>query len=696
MPMESRVTMDFSKRLSSMDGDDGITAEEIFEMIDTDGDGNINIDEYKRMHRAITDLVRKEHQAISDHGQRAAKAEASNMRSHEKMIRAKRRNRLLWFVVSTLGVFLLASTALNTISQFYISELQKQMLVSDDGELIKKGSNVPVITAPDDVTVDLTGIAFLDEYQLQTLRSITLELDDGTSDVYRVTGYRKETSVMRIFTARGDEIEVAHGSGEISIVEGGTSGPGRQLANKLTLKKKKNKNKCKEDQGDDCRPFTATTGMTRKEYKKMSKLHTTIQNLDPELRAALLDTWCVSETMDDPANDNNKLVTATTMSRFQILSHWQSDGDTGADYQARRQQVDDDGGRRLQAVSIATTAQANLIYYKQNAHLVFPAPPYTGMCYDTDFLQAQFNWCASQNYVMGDFADATACVEDYVSQLAVNSLPVDPLDPTATWFAACTAEANGDRRRRLANEGASCHPAHATVERVDGARVRMDELKVGEKIRTPSGFEPVVGFLHADKDLAPSYYVFDAAEAGVSMAISANHFVYADGAEVDPSSVKIGQVLTTPEGPATITAIKQETHLGAYHLVTASGAYYVDSVLASTYVSYIPHWAWKVFGDGYITARYHLGIPLVPDGDSPVPLFWMLDVLNALHVPSTVQASLFWPTIVVSAVLTEVGGAIAKTVAATAHPALLLPGLATLTAVAAGGKSRAAARRACA
>ena len=50
----------------------------------------------------------------------------------------------------------------------------------------------------------------------------------------------------------------------------------------------------------------------------------------------------------------------------------------------------------------------------------------------------------------------------------------------------------------------------------------------------------------------------------------------------------------TPVGPSPIVAIAKETHAGAYHLVTPSGAYYVDGVAASTYVAYIPHAAWKV------------------------------------------------------------------------------------------------------
>ena len=58
--------------------------------------------------------------------------------------------------------------------------------------------------------------------------------------------------------------------------------------------------------------------------------------------------------------------------------------------------------------------------------------------------------------------------------------------------------------------------------------------------------------------------------------------------EADPATVKIGQTLTTVHGPQVVRAIAKETHVGAYHLVTPSGAYYVDGVVASTYIAHVP------------------------------------------------------------------------------------------------------------
>ena len=222
-----------------------------------------------------------------------------------------------------------------------------------------------------------------------------------------------------------------------------------------------------------------------------------------------------------------------------------------------------------------------------------------------------------------------------------------------------------------APERCRCHPAHATFELATGATVRLDALKVGDAIRTPSGYEPVVGFLHADKATSVDYYVFTT-EAGLKMAISDKHFLFADGVEADPATVTLGQMLSTTDGLQAITVITKETHVGAYHLITPSGAYYVDGVAASTYVAYIPHTAWKVFGDGYITARYKLGLPLVPEGEAPVRLFWLLDALNAAGVPDAIQSFAFWPLIVGSVIATELASAVGMA-AAKATPTKAIP-----------------------
>ena len=113
------------------------------------------------------------------------------------------------------------------------------------------------------------------------------------------------------------------------------------------------------------------------------------------------------------------------------------------------------------------------------------------------------------------------------------------------------------------------------------------------------------------------------------------------------------------------TQSTSQTSVGSAMMsMPTSGAYYVDGVAASTYVAYIPHAAWKVFGDGYITLRYKLGLPIIPEGAAPVTLFWLLDALKAVGVPDAVQSAVFWPLVAGTVVATElacaVGAAAAK------------------------------------
>jgi len=155
----------------------------------------------------------------------------------------------------------------------------------------------------------------------------------------------------------------------------------------------------------------------------------------------------------------------------------------------------------------------------------------------------------------------------------------------------------------------------------------------------------------------------------LSIAISDKHWLFVDGAVADPAVVKHGQTLSTRNGPQAITAITTETHVGAYHPMTPSGAYYVDGIAASTYPAYIPHNAWKVVGDGYVTLRYRLGLPVVPEGVAPVSLFWLLDALTAFGVPESVQSALFWPLIAGSVTITELALAFGMAAATKMAPA---------------------------
>ena len=205
-----------------------------------------------------------------------------------------------------------------------------------------------------------------------------------------------------------------------------------------------------------------------------------------------------------------------------------------------------------------------------------------------------------------------------------------------------------------------CHPAASTLVRCDSndAPLRLDAAAVGDSIRTPSGCEPITGLFHADADAMGTYYKFTT-KGGATVAISDEHWLFVNGAEADPATVKPGDLLTTIEGTQdAVVRVETTTEQGAYHILVASGAYYVDGVAASTYIAHVPLGVWKVFADGYASLRYKMGAPIAPEGEGYFSITWPLAVYDKLGVPSEAVASL-WPLTTAAAVLTELANTVA-------------------------------------
>ena len=76
-------------------------------------------------------------------------------------------------------------------------------------------------------------------------------------------------------------------------------------------------------------------------------------------------------------------------------------------------------------------------------------------------------------------------------------------------------------------------------------------------------------------------------KSGATVAISDDHWLFVNGAEADPATVKPGDLLTTfKREHDPVVRVETTTERGAYHILVASGAYYVDGVAASTYVAH--------------------------------------------------------------------------------------------------------------
>ena len=204
---------------------------------------------------------------------------------------------------------------------------------------------------------------------------------------------------------------------------------------------------------------------------------------------------------------------------------------------------------------------------------------------------------------------------------------------------------------------------------------------MGTLVKTDTGFQPILGFLHADEDIVGSYLRFTTKSA--SMAISPGHHASINGTEIDPSFIKLGDLLHTPHGLEPVTRIETLEARGAYHPFVKGGNYYVDGILASDYYGLVPKAVWSL-GRAYVEARYGLGIPVIPVGKGFFPDHaWAAGSLGRAGVPLWAQKTVLSPLIVASSILTEF-----TNVAIERFPAWLVTAAAATAAIKAGRKLR--------
>lgn len=209
-----------------------------------------------------------------------------------------------------------------------------------------------------------------------------------------------------------------------------------------------------------------------------------------------------------------------------------------------------------------------------------------------------------------------------------------------------------------------CHPASSVVELPDGKHASLQDAPVGTLIRTPVGYEPIVGFLHAEIDTQGSYFRFHTSNG--SIAISPLHWLWVNGVEQDPAFVLVGDNLSTVNGAALVTRISHVSEPGAFHPVVESGSYYVDGLLASDYNAHVPMLAWNIVRE-YFVLRYHMGAPLIPDGVGAIPYqpVWGRMAKAAIGTPLAVQC-IVYPVVILGMVLTELTNLLIKFAAT--HP----------------------------
>mmetsp|Transcript_5114 Transcript_5114/g.15596 ORF Transcript_5114/g.15596 Transcript_5114/m.15596 type:complete len:351 (+) Transcript_5114:1362-2414(+) len=208
-------------------------------------------------------------------------------------------------------------------------------------------------------------------------------------------------------------------------------------------------------------------------------------------------------------------------------------------------------------------------------------------------------------------------------------------------------DCNGDQGCTISS---GCHPSASTILLADGSWQRMDTIRPGVIVLTPSGPQPVIGFLHAEEDGLFAYVRLDTRDG--SLAISKEHWLFANGKESSPARIARGDYIHSPAGEVAVESVRKTVEVGAFHPLVAGGAYFADGVLVSDYNDHVPRVVWRVVR-AYAHARFSLGVPVIPQGfgffRDP---FWAFEVLDDIGISSETQMW-FFPLLVPTALLTE-------------------------------------------
>jgi hypothetical protein len=135
--------------------------------------------------------------------------------------------------------------------------------------------------------------------------------------------------------------------------------------------------------------------------------------------------------------------------------------------------------------------------------------------------------------------------------------------------------------------GGICFPGDATCQVQGQGKVRMSDIKLGDKVLVQGGkYETVYSFGHVARQVKATYLQFLTTDVVLEM--SNDHMVFVEGGRSVPSSmVKVGDKLLLANGNVdTVNAIRTVQKHGAYAPFTASGTVAVNGVIVSSFIAF--------------------------------------------------------------------------------------------------------------
>jgi len=132
----------------------------------------------------------------------------------------------------------------------------------------------------------------------------------------------------------------------------------------------------------------------------------------------------------------------------------------------------------------------------------------------------------------------------------------------------------------------ACFPGDATVQLEDGTTKAMAALAVGDKVLTHGGqYSEVFMFSHRLAD-AEATFVEIKTLSTTTLALTAGHYLYANGKLAQAHTVRRGDNVTLADGKrARVTAVGSVRKQGLHNPHTLQGDIVVDGVLTSTYTA---------------------------------------------------------------------------------------------------------------
>lgn len=127
-----------------------------------------------------------------------------------------------------------------------------------------------------------------------------------------------------------------------------------------------------------------------------------------------------------------------------------------------------------------------------------------------------------------------------------------------------------------------CFPAVATVQLLDGSRIKMADLRVGDSVLAsvnPDLYSEVFMFTHNEVS-SINEFVRITTKSGKSIMLSRNHYIHASGVLKVGGDVIVGDTLNTDDAVVEIDTVWEQ---GLYNPQTRHGDIYVNDIKASTY-----------------------------------------------------------------------------------------------------------------